>query len=481
MKEVNIRSKIKSSFSVWNPKHQQIHFKELPISGSDRVYFRISYDDDSCIAVYNQDIEENKRFLHFHSTLDSFGVNVPDIYFVDSSFEIYFQQDLGSSSLLDTLITARETNNKNSVITLYKKAIDQLIKIQISDVNLFDFNKFQKFPNFDEQAIRWDLNYFKYCFLKPSISHVDEFKLEQDYSKILDFLTCSELHFFMYRDFQARNIMIYDNEPYLIDFQGAKFGPLQYDLVSLLFQAKAQLNSKIRNELMEYYYINISKYIKIDKSSFLKSYAILILLRTLQVLGAYGLKGLFQGKSHFISSIPYAIENLVWWKDKYAADFDLPYLMKMVDELSKLKDYRHTTLSDHKLSINIQSFSYHKGIPKDYSGNGGGFVFDCRFIHNPGRYETYIKLTGRDHQVIEFFKEKTDILDFLAQIKPILDNSVQTYIKRNFSSLSIFFGCTGGQHRSVFSADHIAVYLKNKYDVNVTLFHREQEAKNWNN
>jgi len=295
-------------------------------------------------------------------------------------------------------------------------------------------------------------------------------------------LATESQNFFMFRDFQARNIMLGEDDLYFIDYQGGKRGPLQYDVVSLLFQAKANLPNSLRQELLDHYIFEVSKYIDFDAEQFREKFYGFVLIRTLQVLGAYGFKGLYERKAHFIASIPFALRNLSWLLNNINLPIEIGHLKEVLLKLinKELKEPEQPKEKD-KLTVRVQSFSYKRGIPEDPSGNGGGFVFDCRFIHNPGRYQPYKKLTGRDQEVLDFFKEKSNIDEFVIKVEQIVDEAVENYIERGFASLCINFGCTGGQHRSVFSADYIAKHLQEKYSINVVLHHREQERKNWKN
>ena len=320
----------------------------------------------------------------------------------------------------------------------------------------------------------WDLNYFKYCFLKATGLEFQENLLEDDFERMADTLLQIEPQVFMYRDFQSRNIMIREEKPYFIDFQGGRKGPFYYDVASFLWQAKANYPDSLRQELLDEYLDALRPYHAIDKEQFLTTLRHFVLFRTLQVLGAYGFRGYFEKKAHFIQSVPYAIENL---RQLLETDFpEYPYLCLMLRKLTELPQFA-SIRNRRKLTVRVMSFSYKKGILEDPSGNGGGYVFDCRAVHNPGKYEQYKQLTGRDKPVIDFLEQDGEILQFLEHVDALADAHVQRFLERGFTNLSICFGCTGGQHRSVYSAEHVAHHLNEKFGVRIRLIHREQHIE----
>lgn len=320
----------------------------------------------------------------------------------------------------------------------------------------------------------WDLNYFKYCFLKATGLEFQENLLEDDFERMADTLLQIEPQVFMYRDFQSRNVMIREEKPYFIDFQGGRKGPFYYDVASFLWQAKANYPNSLRQELLDEYLDALRPYHTIDKEQFLTTLRHFVLFRTLQVLGAYGFRGYFEKKTHFIQSVPYAIENL---RQLLETDFpEYPYLCLMLRKLTELPQFA-SIRNRRKLTVRVMSFSYKKGIPEDPSGNGGGYVFDCRAVHNPGKYEQYKQLTGRDKPVIDFLEQDGEILQFLEHVDALADAHVQRFLERGFTNLSICFGCTGGQHRSVYSAEHVAHHLNEKFGVRIHLIHREQHIE----
>lgn len=337
-----------------------------------------------------------------------------------------------------------------------------------------DFGYCYPLAEFNRRSILWDLNYFKYCFLKTTGLEFQENLLEDDFEHMADALLQIQPQVFMYRDFQSRNVMLREGKPYFIDFQGGRKGPFYYDVASFLWQAKANYPDSLRQELIDEYLDALQPYHAIGKEQFLATLRHFVLFRTLQVLGAYGFRGYFEKKAHFIQSVPYAIENL---RQLLETDFpEYPYLCLVLRKLTELPQFA-SVRNRRKLTVRVMSFSYKKGIPEDPSGNGGGYVFDCRAVHNPGKYEQYKQLTGRDKPVIDFLEQDGEILRFLEHVDALVDAHVQRFLERGFTNLSICFGCTGGQHRSVYSAEHVARHLNEKFGVRIQLIHREQHIE----
>jgi hypothetical protein len=338
----------------------------------------------------------------------------------------------------------------------------------------FDFSVCYPQPEFNERSILWDLNYFKYCFLKSTGLDFQENRLEDDFAKLSDVLLRSRSNTFMYRDFQSRNVMVKNGEPYFIDFQGGRKGPLYYDVASFLWQAKAKYSDELREELLGIYLTALKELMPIDEVDFRMQLKHFVLFRTLQVLGAYGFRGYFEKKPHFLQSIPYAIDNLRGLLKTEGSEY--PYLQEVLKEMTALEQFREVEVRK-PLVVKVYSFSYKKGIPQDNSGNGGGFVFDCRAVNNPGKYERYQSLTGLDESVIQFLEDDGEILTFLEHALELVDASVKRYMDRGFTNLMISFGCTGGRHRSVYSAQKVAEHISGKYGVEVQLVHREQNIE----
>jgi len=434
----------------------------------------------SAIGAFNPDHKENNAFITFTKHFKSNGLRVPEFYIDDKKSGTYLIEDLGDITLFSLLSKTRKDKKfPEKVTSFYKQALKHLIRFQFDASKGLDYSVCYPRISFDKQSIMWDLNYFKYYFLKLTKTVFDEQLLENDFSKFAEFLLSADINNFMYRDFQSRNIMIKDEKLYFIDYQGGRKGALQYDVASLLYDAKADLPQKIRDELVEFYTEILFNKTKVNREEFLKHYYGYVLIRILQAMGAYGFRGLYEKKVHFLKSIPFAIKNLKWLLDKKLLPDGLPELQKSLQNIINNKELSKFEFqeSHDKLKVTINSFSYKQGIPIDLSGNGGGFVFDCRSLPNPGRLEKYKELTGRDKDIIFFLENKSTVKDFLENIFKISEDSVKNYIERKFTSLVINFGCTGGQHRSVYSAEKLTAYLKSKFDITVELNHTGLEKK----
>ena len=447
---------------------------ELPSSGSNRRYFRLT-GTQNLIGVYGTSIEENNAFLYMAAHFRKKGLPVPEVYCVSADKTCYLQEDLGDTLLFNAIEKGRTTSVfSEEEKELLRKTIRLLPAIQFAAADATDFSHCYPQPEFNQRSILWDLNYFKYCFLKATGLEFQEDKLEDDFQKMSDVLLRSSSATFMYRDFQSRNVMIKDDKPWFIDFQGGRKGPFFYDVASFLWQAKAQYPDTLKKELLEEYIDALCKYKPVDREYFFSQLHHFVLFRTLQVLGAYGFRGYFEKKPHFIQSVPYAIENLrQLLRDEYP---EYPYLCSVLRELTELKQFKDE-LKKRQLTVKVMSFAYKKGIPDDPTGNGGGYVFDCRAVNNPGKYERYKPFTGLDEPVIRFLEEDGEIFPFLEHAYALVDASVKRYMERGFSNLSVCFGCTGGQHRSVYSAQHTAEHLNRKFGVKVVLIHREQNIE----
>lgn len=446
----------------------------LPGAGSNRKYFRLK-GKESLIGVYGTSTEENRAFIYMARHFSQKGLPVPRILAEAADQSAYLQDDLGDISLFQFIKQGRESGNFSDEETnILKQTIRLLPQIQFEGNKEMNFSYCYPLATFNHRSVLWDLNYFKYCFLKATGLEFQENLLEDDFERMADTLLQIEPQVFMYRDFQSRNIMIREEKPYFIDFQGGRKGPFYYDVASFLWQAKANYPDSLRQELLDEYLDALRPYHTIDKEQFLTTLRHFVLFRTLQVLGAYGFRGYFEKKAHFIQSVPYAIENL---RQLLETDFpEYPYLCLMLRKLTELPQFA-SIRNRRKLTVRVMSFSYKKGIPEDPSGNGGGYVFDCRAVHNPGKYEQYKQLTGRDKPVIDFLEQDGEILQFLEHVDALADAHVQRFLERGFTNLSICFGCTGGQHRSVYSAEHVAHHLNEKFGVRIRLIHREQHIE----
>ena len=485
--------------------------EKIPGAGSNRQYYRfIGKDGESVVGVIGTSRDENHAFIYLDRHFQLRQLPVPHILAVSEDELCYLQTDLGYTSLFDAIRGGREAGgryNQNEQQLLIK-TIRALPNFQIRGARGLDWKNCYPQPEFDEESVLFDLNYFKYCFLKATGLDFHELKLEANFHMFAQDLTSETSDYFLYRDFQARNVMLdQEGNPYFIDFQGGRKGPFYYDLASFLWQASAKYSFKLRRTLTYEYYDALQQYVEVPSvRHFVNRLSLFVLFRLLQVLGAYGFRGYFERKKHFIDSIPPAIDNLRELLKMPQETFPYPYLMNMLQRLTELPLFAQVEkpvmtrsdgfkISDNNvyeshpqdgpatfskyddkgpLVLRIYSFSYRKGIPEDPSGNGGGYVFDCRSTHNPGRYEPYKKLTGLDEPVIRFLEDDGEILTFLESVYKLADHHVARYIQRGFTSLMFSFGCTGGQHRSVYSAQHLAEHLHDKFGVKVIVCHREQ-------
>lgn len=453
----------------------------MPSSGSSRRYFRLKTDKRFLIGAYNINVEENDAFFSFSKHFNDCNLPVPEILAISSDKDIYIQTDLGDETLFNHVENCLKNGQyDDETIDLYKKSLDKLVDFQIVGHNGLDYSKAFPTPAFDEMSIMEDLNYFKYCFLKEQEEiSFNETRLDTDFQRLAKYILETPSDFFMYRDFQSRNIMIVNNEPYFIDYQGGRKGPLQYDVVSLLYQVKARIPEEIRVKLIDYYkeklIVGMRRATSQRIDSFDKYFPAFVLLRLLQVLGAYGFRGLIQKKLHFMQSIPYAIREIIKVCDNWSLPFELPELQSVIKQLNIVLP-KYESIEPDKLTITVNSFSFKNGgVPYDKSGNGGGYVFDCRALPNPGRYVEFKQKTGEDVEVQEFMDDKPDTHYFLQNVQMLVFQSIDNYLERGFKNLQINFGCTGGQHRSVYFAQKIGKMIHDNYPmVNVEINHLAQ-------
>lgn len=455
--------------------HEPSTIEELPSSGSNRRYFRLNGAGGSLVGVMGTIIQENEAFLSFDRHFAELGLPVPRVVAVAPDRMTYLQTDLGDTLLFHAIEKGRLTRVFSAEERdLLVKTIRRLPDFQFGGAQGLDFGRCYPASDFDRRSIMWDLNYFKYCFLKATGIEFEEDRLEDDFNRMADVLMRSESNTFMYRDFQSRNVMIKDGEPWFIDFQGGRRGPFYYDVASFLWQAKANYPDSLRHELILEYIDSMRRYRDVDTAHFLHTLRHFVLFRTMQVLGAYGFRGYFEKKPHFMQSVPFAITNLrALLKEPFS---EYPYLTDMLERLVNMKQFTDE-VQKRQLTVRVLSFAYKKGIPNDPTGNGGGFVFDCRAVNNPGKYEHYKQFTGLDRPVIEFLESDGEALTFLDHCYSLVDASVERYIERGFTNLSVAFGCTGGQHRSVYCAQHMAEHLNKKFKVKIELIHREQDIE----
>lgn len=436
----------------------------LPASGSNRRYYRLTLDDGTTlIGAYNEDVAENEAFFSYTDSFVNHGLHAPHLLCVHPDRQHYLQQDLGTSTLYDYLCAHRDEQGNPSpeTVAYYEQAVRQLPRWQMSGRQGLDFSVAYPRPAFDRQSMQWDLNYFKYYFLKLLHVPFNEQKLEEDYNTLIQYLLSTEGDYFLFRDFQSRNIMIDQDQVYFIDYQGGRKGALQYDIASLLYDAKADLPASLRIHLLEVYMETLSQYVCFDREQFLSFFQSFALIRILQSMGTYGYRGYFERKSHFLQSIPYAARNLTELLDHFSGP-SLPELTKALRSCLESPAVKPYCPSD-TLTVLVQSFSYKKAIPADPSPNGGGFVFDCRALPNPGREKRFALNTGRDECVAQYLQNCPEVHEFRKHVFAIVDQSVDNYLQRHFTHLSVCFGCTGGQHRSVYFAEQLAQHLRQKY------------------
>jgi len=449
--------------------------EELPSSGSNRRYFRVKGSKQTLIAAQGICIDENIAFWNIAEHFYERGLPVPQVLYHSDDYQYYLQQDLGDDTLFKVVSNGRDKGQYTEhEIDLLRKTVSVLPAIQFEGAKGLDFSVCYPQSEFDERMISFDLNYFKYCFLKATGLDFSEIQLENDFCAMSKVLMKNTSNTFLYRDFQARNVMLVDGKPYFIDFQGGRKGPIYYDVASFIWQAKANYSEELKLELIDTYLDALKKYVLVDKEFFMEQLRHFILFRTLQVLGAYGFRGYFEKKPHFLQSVPFAIDNL---KKLLKEPFkEYPYLSTILLELTKMREFSEMN-AVRKLEIKVYSFAYKKGIPNDVSGNGGGYVFDCRALENPGKYDHFKHFTGLDQEVIKFMEDDGGVQKFMDKVYDLADVHVQRYLERKFTNLMFSFGCTGGQHRSVYCAQHLAEHIAKKFDVKVRLYHREQEME----
>ena len=436
----------------------------LAQSGSHRRYYRFTFADDSTlIGVYNEDIAENKAFFEYTRFFGEQLLNVPTLLTVHEDQQHYLLNDLGKQTLYDLLCENRKDNDDfQEVMDYYKKVVAMLPQFQMTAKKGLDMSVAYPRAAFDRQSMQWDLNYFKYYYLKMVNISFNEQLLEDDYQKFMDYLLDADDDYFLYRDFQSRNIMVYQNDVWFIDYQGGRKGALQYDIASLLYDAKADLSPETREELLDCYLDSLSNYIAVDREQFRASFNAFSLIRIMQAMGAYGYRGYFERKLHFLQSVPYAIRNMRYLLQHNALPANLPELRHVLQTVvdSYVEPKQQNT---DVLTVTVQSFSFKKGVPDDPSGNGGGFVFDCRALPNPGREKKYATFTGKDDCVKAYLEQYKEVEVFVNHVCAIVDMSVDNYLERKFTHLTVNFGCTGAQHRSVYFAERTAAHLRAKY------------------
>lgn len=446
------------------------------LGGSGRVIVRLVGGTDRAIGIVYPVKEENTAFLEFSRHFRRHGLPVAEIFSEDLKQNAYLEEDLGDTTLFEFLSANRQGDIISPEVTaVYRKVVEVLPRFQVEAGRDLNYKVCYPRASFDRQSIAWDLNYFKYYFLRLAGIPFNEQELENDFSRLTKFLLGANRDFFLYRDFQSRNIMLRDGKPWFLDYQGGRKGALQYDIASLLYDGKADLPPDMRQQLLDHYIESLQRYTPITREAFMEHYYAYVYVRILQALGAYGFRGFYERKAHFLKSVPYAMKNLRWLAHNVKLPIALPALMEALNGMLASEKLQSLAESGDALKVRIFSFSFHRQMPVDKSGNGGGFVFDARSLPNPGREERFKQLTGKDAPVIEYLNQQESVHRYLSNVIPLVDSTVSGYLQRGFKNLMVSFGCTGGQHRSVFLAEQLAKHLGNTNGVEVILRHVEVE------
>jgi aminoglycoside/choline kinase family phosphotransferase len=447
------------------------------LGGSGRNIVRLSAGRQSAVGILYNVREENIAFLEFSRHFRQHGLPVPEIYAEDLNQGAYLEEDLGDTTLFEFLSKHRTGENiAPDVVEAYRKVVAVLPRFQIEAGRDLNYKVCYPRGSFDRQSIFWDLNYFKYYFLRLAGIPFNEQALEDDFDSLTKFLLSAKGDYFLYRDFQSRNIMLRSGQPFFLDYQGGRKGALHYDIASLLYDAKADLPPELRQQLLDLYIDQLGGFIDVSREAFLHHYYAYVYVRILQALGAYGFRGFYERKVHFLQSVPYALKNLRWLLHNVKLPIALPTLMEAFNSMLASEKLQGLASEADNLTVRIVSFSFHRGMPKDESGNGGGFVFDGRSLPNPGREERFKALTGKDAPVIDYLNQQESVHQFLASVLSLVDASVSNYQQRSFKHLMVSFGCTGGQHRSVYLAEQLAKRLRGRNGVEVVVRHRELEG-----
>ena len=446
------------------------------LGGSGRSIVRLAGGAGTAIGITYPVREENIAFLEFSRHFRRHGLPVPEIYAEDLARNAYIEEDLGDITLFDFL-NAHRTGDVIAAPALdaYRKVVAILPRFQVEAGRDLNYKVCYPRSSFDRQSIAWDLNYFKYYFLRLAGIPFSEQALENDFSRLTKLLLAAPHDYFLYRDFQSRNVMLREEQPFFLDYQGGRKGALQYDIASLLYDGKADLPPELRQQLLDHYLDSLSQFIPVDRGAFMEHYYAYVYVRIMQALGAYGFRGFYERKPHFLQSVPYALKNLRWLAHNVKLPVALPALMDAFQGMLSSDKLQKLAPSAATLTVRIFSFSFHHQIPHDESGNGGGFVFDARSLPNPGRQEQFKLLTGKDAPVIDYLNEQETVKQFFAHVRALVDASVSAYLGRGFRNLMVSFGCTGGQHRSVFLAEQLARHLRSTSGLEVVVRHVELE------
>ncbi len=455
---------------------QRIQPLQGELGGSGRKIIRLANENVTAIGILYGVREENVAFLEFSKHFRRHGLPVPEIYAEDLSHGAYLEEDLGDTTLFEFLSKNRAGGNiAPQVVEAYRKVVAVLPRFQAEAGRDLNYKVCYPCASFDRQSIAWDLNYFKYYFLRLAGIPFNEQALEDDFGRLTEFLLTAPRDYFLYRDFQSRNIMLRNGDPFFVDYQGGRKGALQYDIASLLYDAKADLPPELRQQLLDHYLDRLSSFIKLDRAAFMQHFYPYVYIRIMQALGAYGFRGFYERKAHFLQSVPYALKNLRWLLHHVQLPIALPTLMDAFKNMLASEKLQGLATDADNLVVRIFSFSFHQGLPKDDSGNGGGFIFDGRSLPNPGREERFKTLTGKDAPVIDYLNQQESVHQFLASVYSLVDSSLSSYQQRGFKHLMVSFGCTGGQHRSVFLAEQLAKRLRARTGLEVVVRHLELE------
>src|SRR6516225_1483187 len=442
------------------------------LGGSGRRIIRLVGESASAIGILYSVREENVAFVEFSRHFRRHGLPVPEIYAEDLNQGAYLEEDLGDTTLFEFLSKNRTGDAiAPEVIEAYRRVVAILPRFQVEAGRDLDYSVCYPRGSFDRQSISWDLNYFKYYFLRLAAIPFNEQSLEDDFGRLTDFLLEAPGDYFLYRDFQSRNVMLRGGRPYFVDYQGGRRGALQYDIASLVFDAKADLPADLRQQLLDAYLDALGGYMSIDRDAFQRYYYAFVYVRIMQALGAYGFRGFYERKAHFLQSVPYALKNLRWLLHNVKLPIELPTLMDAFRSMLASEKLLNLASEAQNLVVRVFSFSFHRELPKDESGNGGGFIFDGRSLPNPGREERFKPLTGKDTPVIDYLNQQESVHQFLAGVYSLIDASVANYQQRGFKNLMVSFGCTGGQHRSVFLAEQLAKRLRGGNGIKVVVGH----------
>jgi aminoglycoside/choline kinase family phosphotransferase len=445
------------------------------LGGSGRKIIRLASEKVTAVGILYDVREENVAFLEFSRHFRRHGLPVPEIYAEDLNHGAYLEEDLGDTSLFEFLSKNRTGEDiAPQAVEAYRRVIAVLPRFQVEAGRDLNYKVCYPRGSFDRQSIAWDLNYFKYYFLRLAGIAFSEQALEHDFGRLTKFLLSADRDYFLYRDFQSRNVMLRDGQPYFLDYQGGRKGALQYDVASLLYDAKADLPPELRRQLLDHYLDTLGGFIDLRRDVFLQYYYAYVYIRIMQALGAYGFRGFYERKAHFLQSVPYALKNLRWLLHNVTLPVPLPALMDAFHGMLGSEKLQGLASEADVLTVRIWSFSFHRGLPKDETGNGGGFVFDGRSLPNPGREEQFKTLTGKDAPVIDYLSRQETVHQFLAGVMSLVDASVSNYQQRGFKNLMVSFGCTGGQHRSVYLAEQLAKHLRGR-NFEVIVRHRELE------